>query len=312
MTRPESPYGPDNNPDNNPAFHGYDQYPATGSNAPQPSILSHSVNAMKFHGKRLIDDTFGDGRTAHPINAPERNGWIHMKGTGKLNIGEALTWGVNTTFSRWKFWIPCGLGLLLALLVGLIPFVGGLVIAALYPLCISLGLKQTLVYKNETSEQGTSTFWVTLGMYMLTGIMSLGALALIVAIAELLRLATGNPAPPLPAGYPVVEPELTPFDYVAFFLFLATLPFFCLQVWYAADNGADFGGCIVRGFKAAQRNYLPLLGLIVVSFLIFVLGGVAVGVGLIVAVPVIILTWAHAYRQISGGPVPSKSTLSVR
>ncbi|RIU97627.1 hypothetical protein D1624_29960, partial [Klebsiella pneumoniae] len=82
-----------------------------------------------------------------------------------------------------------GLGLLLALLVGLIPFVGGLVIAALYPLCLSLGLKQTLVYKNETSEQGTSTFWVTLGMYVLTGIMSLGALALIVAIAELLRLA---------------------------------------------------------------------------------------------------------------------------
>lgn len=121
MTRPESPYGPDNNP----AFHGYDQYPATGANAPQPSVLSHSVNAMKFHGKRLIDDTFGDGRTAHPINAPERNGWIHMKGTGKLNIGEALTWGVNTTFSRWKFWIPCGLGMLLALLVGAIPFVGG-------------------------------------------------------------------------------------------------------------------------------------------------------------------------------------------
>ncbi|MGV0375464.1 hypothetical protein ACUY2P_07770 [Corynebacterium hadale] len=312
MTRPELPYGPDNNPNNNPAFHGYDQYPATGANAPQPSVLSHSVNAMKFHGKRLIDDTFGDGRTAHPINAPERNGWIHMKGTGKLNIGEALTWGVNTTFSRWKFWIPCGLGLLLALLVGLIPFVGGLVISALYALWLSLGLKQTLVYKNETPEEGTSTFWVTLGMYVLNGIMLLGALLLCVTVTELLRMATGYPAPSLSAGYPAMQTELTPFDWLALIVFLAILPFFCLQVWYAADNGADFGGCIVRGFQAAKRNYLPLLGLIVVSFLIVVLGAAVVGVGLIVAVPVFFLTWAHAYRQISGGPVPSKSTLSVR
>ena len=108
-----------------------------------------------------------------------------------------------------------------------------------------------------------------------------------------------------------MQTELMPFDWLAFILFLATLPFFCLQVWYAADNGADFGGCIVRGFQAAKRNYLPLLGLIVVSFLIVVLGAAVVGVGLIVAVPVFFLTWAHAYRQISGGPVPSKSTLSA-
>lgn len=88
---------------------------------------------------------------------------------------------------------------------------------------------------------------------------------------------------------------------------LLVAPFFAMQTFYAADNAGSFGEAMKAGFAAGKRNYLPLLGLSLLNGLLIGFGSLLAFVGLIVTAPVVILAMAHAYRQISGGPVPSES-----
>ena len=60
------------------------------------------------------------------------------------------------------------------------------------------------------------------------------------------------------------------------------------------------------GFAAGKRNYLPLLGLSILSGLLIGLGSLLAFVGLVATAPAVVLAMAHAYRQISGGPVPGE------
>ena len=66
------------------------------------------ASALRFHGQQLTDNAPGDGASPHPINDPASNGWFHVKGNGKLEIIEALTWGVKAVFANAKLWIPLG------------------------------------------------------------------------------------------------------------------------------------------------------------------------------------------------------------
>ena len=68
---------------------GYSDYSAFEVN----SAASMAGNtALRFHGQQLTDNVPGDGVSPHPINDPANNGWSHVKGTGKLNILEAIGW----------------------------------------------------------------------------------------------------------------------------------------------------------------------------------------------------------------------------
>ena len=89
---------------------------------------------------------------------------------------------------------------------------------------------------------------------------------------------------------------------------LLVMPFFTFQAWYAADNNGSFGNAISAGFKAGASNYLKILGFVVLAGLINIVGAALFFVGLIVTMPGTMLAAAHAYRQISGGPVPKEAT----
>ncbi|WP_167457441.1 hypothetical protein [Corynebacterium gottingense] len=77
-----------------------------------------------------------------------------------------------------------------------------------------------------------------------------------------------------------------------------------MTVWYASENNGSFGQAFSKGFADGKRIYLPLLGLAVLAGLLYFVGYVLAFLGLIIAIPVVLLAQAHAYRQISGGPVP--------
>ena len=89
---------------------------------------------------------------------------------------------------------------------------------------------------------------------------------------------------------------------------LLVMPFFTFQAWYAADNNGSFGNAISGGFRAGASNYLKILGFVVLAGLINLVGLALFFVGLVVTVPGTMLAAAHAYRQISGGPVPKEAT----
>lgn len=326
---PEHPQG--SHPENDyPAYGDYSQ-PGVGGAEPYGTYNEYSAfdvnsaasmagaTALRFHGQQLTDNVPGDGQTPHPINDPQANGWFHTKGTGKLKVFEAIGWGFKATFSNAKLWLVLGL-IYLVISMGLqfIPTVGNFLssLAMLFfaPWMAAVALQETLVRVFSFNEAKAPAFGKTVGVAIVIGLIStliVATMFMIFAIGALSGMDfTAIPQTPEEFAalspeemFALLQPVLTAMG-VSLLVAILVGPFFLMQTWYAADNNGSFGSAIGSGFRAGVSNYLPLLGMTIMMGLIAVAGLLLFGVGLIVAVPVITLSMAHAYRQISAGPVP--------
>ena len=278
------------------------------------------ASALRFHGQQLTDNAPGDGTSPHPINDPASNGWFHVKGNGKLEIIEALTWGVKAVFANAKLWIPLGVVYTVLTLLGqFLPGVGSMIsmigMLAFVPWMVGVVLQQTLVKQLTYSDAKAPAYGKTLGVAAL-----LGVVAGIVSTILLMVLAFGALTSIDPATLPDNPDNVAPEEMwnlarpilgalaVTGVIGLLVMPFFTFQAWYAADNNGSFGNAISGGFRAGASNYLKILGFVVLSGLVNLVGGALFFVGLVVTVPGTMLAAAHAYRQISGGPVPKEAT----
>ncbi len=87
---------------------------------------------------------------------------------------------------------------------------------------------------------------------------------------------------------------------------LLAYPLYCLITYPAVEGRTGFGGAFVLGFKAGARNYLPLLGFIILTTVMLVVGGlVTLTIGFIVLLPVNLLAATCVYRQATGGRIPA-------
>ena len=278
------------------------------------------ASALRFHGQQLTDNAPGDGTSPHPINDPASNGWFHVKGNGKLEIIEALTWGVKAVFANAKLWIPLGVVYTVLTLLGqFLPGVGSMIsmigMLAFVPWMVGVVLQQTLVKQLTYSDAKAPAYGKTLGVAAL-----LGVVAGIVSTILLMVLAFGALTSIDPATLPDNPDNVAPEEMwnlvrpilgalaVTGVIGLLVMPFFTFQAWYAADNNGSFGNAISGGFRAGASNYLRILGFVVLAGLINLVGAALFFVGLVVTVPGTMLAAAHAYRQISGGPVPKEAT----
>ncbi|MCG7273113.1 hypothetical protein MHJ82_02005 [Corynebacterium afermentans] len=278
------------------------------------------ASALRFHGQQLTDNAPGDGTSPHPINDPASNGWFHVKGNGKLEIIEALTWGVKAVFANAKLWIPLGVVYTVLTLLGqFLPGVGSMIsmigMLAFVPWMVGVVLQQTLVKQLTYSDAKAPAYGKTLGVAAL-----LGVVAGIVSTILLMVLAFGALTSIDPATLPDNPDNVSPEEMwnlvrpilgalaVTGVIGLLVMPFFTFQAWYAADNNGSFGNAISGGFRAGASNYLKILGFVVLAGLINLVGAALFFVGLVVTVPGTMLAAAHAYRQISGGPVPKEAT----
>ncbi|WP_293832297.1 hypothetical protein [uncultured Corynebacterium sp.] len=327
---PEHPEG--SHPENGTGDQAGDRaggYPAESSPNTENTYDAFEVNtaasmagasALRFHGQQLTDNVPGDGASPHPINDPASNGWFHVKGTGKLEVMEALSWGGKALFANAKLWIPLGVAYtVLAVLGQFLPGPGAAIssigMLLLAPWMVGVALQQTLVRQFTYNDAKAPAYGKTLGVTAL-----LGVLAFIVSMILLMVLAFGALTTIDPTTLPDNPENLTPEEMwnllrpilgalaVMGVIALLVMPFFMFQAWYAADNNGSFGNAISAGFKAGASNYLKILGFVVVAGLINIVGAALFFVGLIVTMPGTMLAAAHAYRQISGGPVPKEAT----
>ena len=304
-------------------------YPAYSSPNTESTYDAFEVNsaasmagasALRFHGQQLTDNVPGDGASPHPINDPASNGWFHVKGTGKLEVMEALSWGGKALFANAKLWIPLGVACTVLAVLGLFlpgagAAIGSIGMLLLAPWMVGVALQQTLVKQFTYNDAKAPAYGKTLGVTAL-----LGVLAFIVSMILLMVLAFGALTTIDPTTLPDNLENLTPEEMwnivrpilgalaVTGVIGLLVLPFFTFQAWYAADNNGSFGNAISAGFKAGASNYLKILGFVVLAGLINIVGAALFFVGLIVTMPGTMLAAAHAYRQISGGPVPKEAT----
>ncbi|MCT1499362.1 hypothetical protein EKI51_08115 [Corynebacterium sanguinis] len=305
---------------NNYGYNGYGSEQAGGYN-PYDVNAAANQGAAQLNGTTLVDGTYGDGTQPHPINDPAVNGFVHIKGTGKMNALEAWGYGFRQTFNNWQNWILIGLLLVLlpSLASGLIPFVGflfGLAMIFLYPFLYSFALAQTLSKHWKFNGMKAPTYGATLGMSVLVGfIVFMIALVFIVISAMIFGgsvLATLSALDPVQlendplALLPILGALFGVFA-VTSLLMLFITPFFMLQIWYAADNAGSFGDAFSEGFSAGARNYLQLLLFNLISGLLVIPVVITFGLGALIVVPATYLATAYAYRQASGGPVPTEA-----
>lgn len=76
--------------------------------------------------------------------------------------------------------------------------------------------------------------------------------------------------------------------------------FFMFSTLLVIDRGLGPIDALKESMLITQGNRWPLLGLIALLLLILIAGALALGVGLLVAMPVATLAFVHAYRSLSG------------
>ncbi|MCP1388331.1 hypothetical protein M5J20_09050 [Corynebacterium sp. TA-R-1] len=294
------------------------------------------ANALRYHGMQLTDGFYGDGTQPHPLNDPQANGWAHRKGTGKLRIGEAIAWAFKAYGKNPALWLIIGaITAVLSVLssISSLPFIGGLAGIAsllLWPVFAAAALQQTLVVKLKSPS--APAYGKTLGVGAVIMVMATIAATILGIITFMFAFASIDIDP---AALPQQPEEIFQDEALlgtlarsfglAFgaimLVVLLLVPFIVFPIYYAADNNGGFGTAFGQGMKAGARNYLPTLGLAIFGGLLnlvagapafltiagvlgTVIGGLLSVVLMTLAAPIGLLMVAHAYRQVSGGPVP--------
>ena len=321
----------------------YPAYPNNSSSGNQSAQFGESTavteaggNALRYHGQQLADGLYGDGTELHPINNPAANGWMHTKGTGRLRIGEALSWPLKAFAANPGTLFIMGV---VYAAIGFLPsnpsfplFAAFVVMAAsllITPVIFSVVLEQTLV--REFTSVKAPAYGKTLGMFLILAFIWGGTLGVVGGIGSIIGFASIDISalpddPETIMSDPALLEDITrrmmgvTFGVVGI-VGLLLAPLLIFPVFYAADNNRTFGYAFGEGIKAGARNYLTSLGftaclmglyLIGAAPMIFALtGSVSPIVGSFIGgilnifiAPYALLAVAHAYRQVSGGPVP--------
>ncbi|MBH5299434.1 hypothetical protein K1I36_07110 [Corynebacterium silvaticum] len=82
-------------------------------------------------------------------------------------------------------------------------------------------------------------------------------------------------------------------------------PFVSFSAYYAADRRGGVKDALLWGCAVGKKHYLRILGfLILTGLLSLALMIFTLGLGMIIALPVVYNATVHAYRQLAGGPYP--------
>lgn len=95
---------------------------------------------------------------------------------------------------------------------------------------------------------------------------------------------------------------------------LIAMVFFVFSTFLVVDRGLGPIDAFKESMDMTKGHRWPLFGFIVLCMLILFLGVLALGVGLLVAAPLVGLATAYAYRLLSGGPddaVPVEARLAA-
>ena len=333
---PEGTQSP--NPQDTPS--GYPAYPAQSSLGDQYAQFEVNTaasmagsNALRYHGQQLADGLYGNGTEPHPINDPVVNGWMHTKGTGRLRIGEAISWAFKAFVANPKPMLIIGVVTAVLNVLSssptsppLVGILAGLAMLFIMPVLVSAVLQQTLV--RTFSKMQAPAYGKTIGLLLLLTLIGSIAMTIVITIGALASTIDVDSLPNDPDMMLEDPFMIGEFGRVfgitlglAFVAGLLLAPFVLYPLSYAADNNRTFGYALGEGIKAGARNYLPTLGLaailLVTNALVavptilalsaaipMVLGTVIAAVASVVVTPFSLLAVAHAYRQVSGGPVP--------
>jgi uncharacterized membrane protein len=83
----------------------------------------------------------------------------------------------------------------------------------------------------------------------------------------------------------------------------AVLFFTSFALYFVIDRGEDAVTALKSSFTMVKNNFGVLLLFFLASLAAAIVGACACGVGLLVAIPVVVLAQAYTYRTLNGDPV---------
>jgi uncharacterized membrane protein len=204
-----------------------------------------------------------------------------------FNVGDSISWGWNA------YWKNIGVLLPMVLIVAIVPIVlvligavtgNRFVLAVLYLIALllffvlALGLHRAgiAIARGEQAEIGMLFETDLLGNYIVA--------AILFAIGEFVATI-------LCLGLPILA-----IVWITFF------GFFGFAVVDRRDSGTQ---ALATSQKIVQAKFWPVLGLLVLIYLINIVGALLCGVGLLFTGGITLLALAHAYRTLSNEPVAS-------
>lgn len=293
----------------------YEQYPQTPHPEDQPGY-----GQSPYQGYQApYGATGGYGA---PAGNPGQPG-VRETGTGTVDVMKAVTWAFSATFKNWTVWILGALAFFAAIVVvsmaisiATVASSGGEAATNPFLSLLSglLGMAVSLVFYNAATRQldrqkiGWGDFFRGMNAGPLIGFLLLNTVLglLIMSLAEL--VTTGS-VQTLTGAEPSTNWEdlsrLLLGQLGATLISLLIAPLMVFIPYYLADRRAGFVDAIRLGISAGARNYGKLL---LAMFLMGLVGALAVivtlGLGVLVVLPAVILTYAHLYRQASGFELP--------
>lgn len=256
-----------------------------------------------------------------PLHTPRE------KGTGRVDVLRAVSWGLKTAFANWTVWILGVLAFfLVVILVSVVASIamlagsGDPATAAPKPMMTLVSgaagfFVSALAYNAATRQLDRPK--ITWGDFVrginagpLTAILVIQALLGLVLTAGAEMLVTGSVKSLTGETAGLTFDELGPILLSQAGAGLVALLFSPLLVfipYFIADRKAGIMDAITRGIHAGLRNYGRLIALQAVLVLTSVaLIMVTLGLGALVVMPVTVLIYAHLYRQAAGFELPAE------
>lgn len=324
MSNPQNPYEPSD---------GLPRYGATNHPEDQPGFGSATPNTPNYGGY----EAYGAGfEPLHDSNVAAGT----VPADGKVHAIDAISWAFRTVFSNAKLWILGTVaffivfGILSAILNVLFPtsastaaagdasltfttndwinqVATSVVSAIVAPFLTRLALHQIDDPTTGWGHIGKDVHFVpALAVSFIVGIvtsaiMGLMAFGMLGGALETVASSSFDPNNFTQEEALALVTKLLGAVLVILLVSLLTYPLYMLMAYPATEGRAGVGGSIAMGFKAGLKHYFPLLGFIILLFLIVVFGSIlTLFLGLIILTPMALLSTAHVYRQATGGMVP--------
>lgn len=315
-------YGPTNHPEDRPDFQqrhsGYGgQQPPAGYGAPGYGAPGYGAH-------------YGAGGDP---NAPAAT----RETDGKIDVIEAFAWAFRATFHNAKLWLLGTVAYLVVFVILSFVFAGfmmgmnggldaaadvatatfggtdvavslvtGAISLAVMPFIYRMALREIDQVRVRWGEVGKDVnYWPTIAVRLVASAVP-GLLTMLVLAAPFSNAvrALDVPNPDMIDTAPLVS--LLGWLALVGLVNLLIMPFIMLVDLFPVDKRGNFTQAFAASFEMAKRNYVRLLGLYVGYFLLtLVIVLFTFGLGVIVAFPVGILAYAHAFRQGVGGSAPA-------
>lgn len=287
--------------------------PPLGSEAPLAGAAVPPSTAYPPPNDGRYDATagpYGPGAVPPPPPPPPPSGPYAAPATAQTPIGEALSWG-------WTKFTQNG-GVFVG--AGFLWFVISLAVLALASLLFG-GFASVLPTNPDGSVRGPMGFGFSLSLVLFGAFLwVVGSVVQAVFVRAALKATYGRRvgigdffdfsgfgrlvvAILLVAGINVVVSFVAWVPVIGTLLQLAVNIFLFFTLYFVIDKGLEAVDAVRSSVELVRANLGPTILFLLLCYAILLAGALACGIGLVVAVPVVLLAAAYFYRRLLGEPI---------